>query len=138
MDIKYRLESIVETEFRINYDFGYESFDTEKIIFQIGHSVRPDIEKGTITIDACATLAYDEQEVFLSSNAIRMVFGVNPIREVIELKEDGTFASPVPTIIDNFQAAAIGVLRGIYTKNLKGTPLENCYLPLVPIERRNF
>lgn len=136
MDVKYRLESILETEFRINYDFDYQSFDAEKIIFQIGHSVKPEIEKGIITIDARATLVYDDQEEFLSSNAIRMVFGVNPISEIIELKEDGTFASAVPSVIDNFQAAAIGALRGIYTKNLKGTPLEKCYLPLVPVEHR--
>lgn len=137
MDIKYRLESIVETEFRINYDFDYQSFDAEKIKFQIGHSVRPEIEKGKITIDARATISYEEQEVFLSSNAIRMVFDVNPINEVIELKEEGTFTSPFPDLIDNFQAAAIGALRGIYSKDLKGTPLEKCYLPIVPIERRN-
>lgn len=41
MNVKYKLESIVETEFRMDYDFDYPSMDYEKARVLVGHEIKP-------------------------------------------------------------------------------------------------
>ena len=40
MDVKYRLESITETEYGFNYDFCYESIVPDVVSIQIGHTMK--------------------------------------------------------------------------------------------------
>ncbi|MBO8453246.1 MAG: hypothetical protein IAC07_00805 [Bacteroidetes bacterium] len=134
MNIEYRLESIAETEFRMNYDFDYSKFAPEKLQVQIGHEIKPSMETDQIVVKAKATLVYAEGEIELATNSIMMRFGLSPIKDIIIIKDDGTFSAQDALVIDTFLVAAIGALRGIMMKNLKGTPLEPYYIPLIPIE----
>lgn len=36
-------------------------------------------------------------------------------------------------LINTFINVAIGAVRGMLVKNLKGTPLDGCILPLIPM-----
>ena len=134
MEIKYRLESIAETEFKINYDFDYSGMIPEKLKVQLGHDIQPLMDKDQIVVKAKASLFYGDGEVELATNTVMMRFGLSPIKEVIVINDDGTFSTQNTVIIDVFLMAVVGALRGTMMKNLKGTPLETCYVPLIPVE----
>lgn len=135
MNVKYKLESIVETEFRMDYDFDYPSMDYEKARVLVGHEINPNMDKDLVVITARASIVYGEEERTLASNSIMMTFGLSPIKEIITLNEDGTFVTRSNLVVETFLVAAIGGLRGVMMKNLKGTPLDTYFIPLIPIEQ---
>lgn len=92
------------------------------------------MDSDKIVIKAQASLLYGDSEILLASNTILMTFGLSPIKDVIIMKEDGTFTSQNPLVIDTFLIATMGTLRGVFMKNLKGTPIENVFIPLIPLE----
>ena len=134
MEIKYRLESIAETEFKMDFDFDYSGLIPENLKVQVGHDIKPIMDKDQVIVKAKASLVYGEDEVELATNTVIMRFGLSPIKEIIIIKDDGQFSTQNPLILDTFLVAAIGALRGVMMKNLKGTPLEAFYLPLIPTE----
>ena len=134
MEIKYRLESIAETEFKMNYDFDYSGLIPENLKVQVGHDIKPIMEKDQVIVKAKASLVYGDEEVELATNSVIMRFGLTPIKEIIILKEDGTFSTQNTLVLDTFLVAAVGPLRGTMMKNLKVTPLEAYFLPLIPME----
>lgn len=134
MEIKYRLESIAETEFKMDYDFDYSGLIPENLKVQVGHDIKPIMDKNQVIVKAKASLVYGEDEVELATNTVFMRFGLSPIKEIISVKDDGQFSTQNTLVLDTFLVAAIGALRGVMMKNLKGTPLEAFYLPLIPME----
>ena len=130
MEIKYRLESIAETEFKMDYDFDYSGLIPENLKVQVGHDIKPIMDKNQVIVKAKASLVYGEDEVELATNTVFMRFGLSPIKEIISVKDDGQFSTQNTLVLDTFLVAAIGALRGVMMKNLKGTPLEAFYLPL--------
>ncbi len=134
MEIRYRLESIAETEFKMDYDFDYSGLIPENLKVQVGHDIKPIMDKDQIVVKAKASLVYGDEEFELATNTISMRFGLSPIKEIIILKDDGSFSTQNTLVLDTFLVAAIGALRGVMMKNLKGTPLEPFYLPLIPME----
>lgn len=134
MEIKYRLESIAETEFKMDYDFDYSGLIPENLKVQVGHDIKPIMDKDQVIVKAKASLVYGEDEVELATNTVIMRFGLSPIKEIIIIKDDGQFSTQNTLVLDTFLVAAIGALRGVMMKNLKGTPLEAFYLPLIPME----
>ena len=134
MEIQYRLESIAETEFKMNYDFDYSGLIPENLKVQAGHEITPIMEKDQVVVKAKASLVYGDEEVELATNSVIMRFGLSPIKEIIILKDNGTFSAQNTLVLDTFLAAAVGALRGVIMKNLKGTPLEAYFLPLIPME----
>lgn len=134
MEIQYRLESIAETEFKIDFDFDYSRFEQDKLSVQIGHKYTPDMDNDRLSIEAVAVMVYGDEEIQLARNSVRLTFGLVPIREIIKLKEDGSLSSKNNQVIDTFIIATIGTLRGTMLKNLKGTPLAPYFIPLIPIE----
>ncbi|MEE3390280.1 MAG: hypothetical protein VZR28_03720 [Candidatus Cryptobacteroides sp.] len=134
MEIKYRLESIAETEFKMDYDFDYSGLNPENLKVQVGHDIKPIMDKDQVVVKAKASLVYGDEETELATNTVSMRFGLSPIKEVIILKDDGSFSTQNTLVLDTFLVAAIGALRGVMMKNLKGTPLEAFYLPLIPME----
>ena len=134
MEIKYRLESIAEAEFKMNYDFDYSGLIPENLKVQVGHDIKPIMEKDQVFVKAKASLVYGDEELELATNSVIMRYGLSPIKEIITLKDDGTFSTQSTIVLDTFLVAAVGALRGIMMKNLKGTPLEAFFLPLIPLE----
>lgn len=134
MDIKYRLESITETEYRFNYDFNYDSFNLGMINIQIGHDMKPIMEEDRIVVSAKVNIVDSSTDTILATNAISMSFGLSPIKSIISFDKKGNVTTQDPLILDTFIIAAIGTLRGVLMKNLKGTPISSVSIPLIPIE----
>ena len=134
MDIRYRLESINETEFRFNYDFNYGSLSSEMINIQIGHDMKPFMEDDRIVVHAKVNIVETSTDTVLVTNAISMSFGLSPIKSIISFDSEGNVATQDTQVLDTFIIATIGALRGVLMKNLKGTPLGFVSIPLIPIE----
>jgi len=134
MEIRYRLETIAETEFKMNYEFDYSEFHPEKLHIQVGHEIKPTVETNQIAIKVKASFVYGDEGILLATNSVLMTFGLTPIKDVIMMKDDATFTSKNSMIIDTFLITAMGALRGVLMKNLKGSPLERYYIPLIPLE----
>lgn len=134
MDIRYRLESINETEYRFNYDFNYDSLNSEMINIQIGHDMKPFMEDDRIVVHAKVNIVETSTDTVLVTNAISMSFGLSPIKSIISFDSEGNVATQDTQVLDTFIIATIGALRGVLMKNLKGTPLGFVSIPLIPIE----
>lgn len=134
MDIKYRLESINEIEYRFNYDFNYDSLNPETINIQIGHEMKPFMEKDRIIVSTKVDVVDSSTDTILATNAISMSFGLSPIKSIISFDNKGNVETQDTLILDTFIIATIGALRGVLMKNLKGTPLSFVSIPLIPIE----
>ena len=118
----------------MDYDFDYSGLNPENLKVQVGHDIKPIMDKDQVVVKAKASLVYGDEETELATNTVSMRFGLSPIKEVIILKDDGSFSTQNTLVLDTFLVAAIGALRGVMMKNLKGTPLEAFYLPLIPME----
>lgn len=134
MDIKYRLESINEIEYRFNYDFDYDSINPEMINIQIGHDMKPFMEDDRIVVNAMVNIVDSATDTILATNIISMSFGLSPIKHIISFDSKGDVTTQDTLILDTFIIAAIGTLRGVLMKNLKGTPLSFVSIPLIPVE----
>lgn len=134
MDIKYRLESINEIEYRFNYDFNYDSMNPEMINIQIGHDMKPLMEEDRIVVSAKVNIVDSSTDTTLATNAISMSFGLSPIKSIISYDSKGNVTTQDTIVLDTFIITTIGALRGVLMKNLKGTPLSFVSIPLIPIE----
>lgn len=134
MDIRYRLESINETEYRFNYDFNYDSLNSEMINIQIGHNMEPFMEEDRILVSAKVNIVDTSTDTILATNAISMSFGLSPIKNIISFDHNGNIATQDTLVLETFIITTIGALRGVLMKNLKGTPLNFVSIPLIPIE----
>lgn len=134
MDIKYRLESINEVEYKFNYDFNYDSFNSEKVNILIGHDMKPFMEEDRIVVNAKVKIIDSSTDTVLVINAVSMSFGLSPIKSIIVFDSKGNVATRDRLVLDTFIIATIGALRGVLMKNLKGTPLSFVSIPLIPIE----
>lgn len=134
MDVKYRLESITETEYRFNYDFCYESIVPDVVSIQIGHTMKPLMDEDRIVVSVKVNIVHSETDTILVTNAVTLTFGLSPIKEILSLDNNGNVTTQNTLILDTFMVAAIGALRGVLMKNLKGTPLDFVTIPLIPIE----
>ena len=119
MDIKYRLESINEIEYRFNYDFNYDSLNPEMINIQMGHDMKPLMEEDRIVVSAKVNIVDSSTDTPLATNAISMSFGLSPIKSIISIDSKGNFTTQDTLVLDTFVIAAIGTLRGVLMKNLK-------------------
>lgn len=134
MDIRYRLESIDEVEYRFNYDFNYDSLNSEMISIQLAHGMKPFLEEDRIVVSAKVNIVDSSTDTILVTNAISMSFGLSPIKSIISFDSKGNVATQDTLVLDTFIIATIGALRGVLMKNLKGTPLNFVSIPLIPIE----
>ena len=134
MDVKYRLESITETEYRFSYDFCYESIVPDVVSIQIGHTMKPLMDEDRIVVSVKVNIVHSETDTILATNAVTLTFGLSPIKEILSLDNNGNVTTQNTLILDTFMVAAIGALRGVLMKNLKGTPLDFVTIPLIPIE----
>lgn len=134
MDVKYRLESITETEYRFNYDFSYEGIVPDVVSIQIGHTMKPLMDEDRIVVSVKVNIVHSETDTILATNTVTLAFGLSPIKEILSLDNNGNVTTQNTLILDTFMVTAIGALRGVLMKNLKGTPLNFVTIPLIPIE----
>lgn len=132
MQIKYRINSLKESEFRLNFDYKLE--DKQATTFEFGHREKADFVNKTILVEANVRIVTTDGETVLAENTVRGTFSIEPFDEVIKDNGDGnSFSSSAPEVIDTFINVTLGALRGIFAKNLNGTYLEGFVLPLIPM-----
>lgn len=135
MNIKYRLVSILETEYKFNYNFDFQSINPESVSMRIGHAMKLAMDEDCITVSMKVNVVHTETNTILATNAISMIFGLSPIKKVLSFDSNGRVTTQSSEILDTFITATLGALRGVLMKNLKGTPLSFVMIPLIPIEK---
>ena len=110
MNIQYRIVRLDEVKYRFNFDYDYASLDI---------NVR---------------FMTDEVGKSLAEQGVRATFAVNPYDGVVGKTNGEGINIHAPELIDTFANVTIGALRGMIAKNLKGTPLEDCVLPLISMD----
>ena len=96
--------------------------------------MKPFMEEDRIVVSAKVNIVDSSTDTPLATNAISMSFGLSPIKSIISIDSKGNFTTQDTLVLDTFVIAAIGTLRGVLMKNLKGTPLGFITIPLIPIE----
>lgn len=133
MNIRYKLESIVETEYKFNYDYDFQGVNPDDVSIQIGHAIKPKMDDDRITISMKVNIVHNDTT--LVSNAIAMTFFLSPLKNILAFDSNGNVITQSSMILDSFMIATTGALRGVLMKNLKGTPLSFVTIPLIPIEK---
>lgn len=134
MDIKYRLESINEIEYKFKYDFDYDSLSPEMINIQIGYDMNPHMNEDRIVVSAKVIIVENSSNTILATNAVALSFELHPIKNIISFDSKGSVLTKDTMVLDALIIATIGALRGILMKNLMVTPLNFVSIPLIPIE----
>lgn len=136
MEITYGLKNMMEESYKFNYDFDFASMNIDNVYFQIGHSLQANKEESEIIVNVMARLVYGGQhDVELAADNVRAIFYVSPYDEIVgETTDEGIQIKNNPLLIDTFINVSIGALRGMFIKNLKGSPLEGKVLPLIPMD----
>lgn len=133
MEIRYKIESMEESGFSYSPDFNYDGIDMNAVTYQFAHNLVPDAEKCELSLSMTAEITPGNSNEILAKESIYAVFRIEPFDKVIQIKEGG-FRTTEPLLIDTFVNIAIGALRGMLVKNLKGTPLAKSVMPLIPMD----
>lgn len=133
MEIHYRIVSMQESGFKYMPDFNYNGIDINTVTYQFSHTFTPNAEKGEIALALTVVISPAGSNEVLAKQDIYTVFGIEPFDKVIRINSSG-FKTTEPLLIDTFVNISIGALRGMLAKNLKGTPLANSVLPLIPMD----
>lgn len=133
MEYRYGIKSLMEDGYKFNYDFDYTSMDIEKVSFQLSHTLKTNAEEKDIIVNVFVKIIYGDVMTELVSEGVRAVFNVIPFEDFVKSSTDSDIEVSEPMLINTFVSVGIGALRGMLTKNLKGTPLERCVLPLIPM-----
>lgn len=130
-NIRYALKNIVETEFKFDYDFDFSANKESNIGFLFRHKFIPEIKKNILTIEFEVKCQIIGQNIV--HNIIRVSFNIDPLTAVIEEKGNSMIVK-APALVETLLNVTIGAMRGIFMKNLKGTPLDMVIIPLIPMD----
>lgn len=133
MEINYSISRIDETKYVYDFDYDYTNLNKDQVVFEFKHGFRVNKEKEEVIIDLSACIKDQVTSTRLAENSIRTTFMVTPFDAFVkDVSENGIKVSE-SGLMDTFISITIGALRGIMSKNLKQTSLENYVLPLVPM-----
>lgn len=132
MKISYQLKQLAEDKYLFNYNFDYTHLDMSKENYQIGHSLSANSKDSEIILTVHVRIV--SQDTVLVEDGVRAVFSVNPFDSLVTGVDNDGLQVSEPRLIATFVNVAIGALRGMLVKNLKGTPLESALLPLISMD----
>ena len=130
MQIKYKILSLRESGFK--FDYEYQLNDKNSVSFDFYHREKADFKEKNIIVEVGARIVAHDN-VLLAENSVRAVFTLEPFDDVIKQKDEKSFQTSAPKLMDTFISVTLGALRGIFAKNLIGTDLDGCILPLIPM-----
>lgn len=130
MQIKYKILSLKESGFK--FDYEYELKDKNSVSFDFYHREKADFKEKNIIVEVGARIVAHDN-VPLAENSVRAVFALEPFDDVVKQKDEDAFQTSAPALIDTFISVTLGALRGIFAKNLIGTDLDGCVLPMIPM-----
>lgn len=132
MEIKYKILTMDEAEFKYKPEFDYQSINKDQISYQFAHEMIPNKDKGEIALKLFVEITPEESNEVIVKEVVYCVFQINPFDKVVQIQENG-FRTTEPQLINTFISVALGALRGMLVKNLKSTPLAGCVMPLIPM-----
>lgn len=133
MEIHYRLQKMEEAGFSFKPDFDFQANSLDVVNFQFMHQLKPMPESSEIALTMATEITPEKSNEVIASQSIYCVFWIDPFGKVIQAKDD-SFTTSEPLLIDTFINIAIGALRGMLVKNLKGTQLSGIVMPLIPMD----
>lgn len=133
MEIKYKIQRMEESGFYIKPDIDDKTIDLLNIEFQLSHNLSFNASNEEVILKMFVEMTPKDSNDVLAKDDVYCVFKVMPFDKVIKINDAG-FSTSNSQLIDTFISVAIGTLRGLLLKNLKGTPLNGCVLPLVPMQ----
>lgn len=133
MEINYSISRIDETKYVYDFDYDYTNLNRNQVVFEFKHGFRVNKEKEEVVIDLSACIRDQVTGNRLAENSIRTSFVVTPFEAFVKDANEKGIKVSEPGLMDTFISITIGALRGIMSKNLKQTSLENYVLPLVPM-----
>lgn len=132
MDIHYRIKRMEESGFMFKPDFDYDSTNVDMVNYQFSHQIKANQESNELALNMVVEITPADSNVVIAREIVFCVFEIEPFDKVIQIKEGG-YSTNTPLLIDTFINVAIGALRGLLVKNLKGTPLAGTVIPLIPM-----
>ena len=133
-EIKYGIVSIDEYDYSFNYDADFTGVDISTVHYRLSHQIKTERENNHIEVRMKASVFSPADDILYAEDAVRIVFTVEPFDTFIIGVDENGFNVSQPTLMDSFLGIAIGALRGILAKNLKGTQLSGCVLPLISMK----
>lgn len=134
MEISYRIENIEEVSYSLNFHLLNKGIDKSGIGFRIGHEINVQKETSEIFTTVYVFVIDQHNNTELASESVRATFYISPFDEVVKsIGKDGIEVSG-SQLIDTFINVTIGAIRGMMVKNFRGTPLDGCVLPLIPMQ----
>ena len=133
-EIKYGIVSIDEYDYSFNYDAAIHDVDTAKVRYRLSHNIKSKREECQVEIRMKVSIYSPDSEVLYAEDAVRLVFMVEPFDTFITSADNDWINVSQPILMDTFIGIAIGALRGVLSKNLKGTVLSGCVLPLISMK----
>ena len=129
--LEFGVIGMQEDSYKFNYDADFSKLDKGQIEFQFEQHINVSVEPESIVVSIRVHLMNGSEELVLQG--VRAVFIVKPFNSFVNDMQDGEFNVSNPALIDTFISVWIGAIRGMLAKNLKGTPLEDVVLPLIPM-----
>ncbi len=135
MKVNYSLSSLEEISYKVNFDMADDTaIDKSKVKFRIAHKIKINREKNEIIIVLYVFILDLSTNIELIKNGVQAIFKIEPFDAVVKNIEDDEIKVFTPALMDTFLNVSIGAVRGIWAKNLKGTPLSGLVLPLIPMQ----
>lgn len=130
-NVEFCIYELTEETFSFNYDANFLKLDKNELCFQFEQISQVTEEDDKITIIMRIHIMSQHKE--LAAQGVRASFIVKPFKAAITKIEEKGFEVINQSIIDTFVSICIGAARGMFVKNLKGTPLDGVIIPLVPM-----
>lgn len=134
MKISYSIKSLEEICYNIDININNRPIDKSEIGFRLGHNIETNQEESDVIVSINVYLTNNKTDSQLVKEGVRAVFHVEPFNEVIKNIDNEGISISYPALMDTFISVTIGAARGFITKNLKGTPLDGCVLPLISMD----
>ena len=117
--IEFAIVGMQEDSYKFNYDIDFSKLNNV--------SAEPE----NIIISMRVHLMNGAEEIAMQG--VRAIFKVKPFNSFVNDMQEDDLKVSNPALIDTFISVCIGAIRGMLVKNLKGTPLDNVVLPLIPM-----
>lgn len=131
MNISYKIKSLDEVSFSVNFNNMNNGISPEKVIFRMGHNIVAKKDSNEIEISIHVFIIDSSRDVELVQEGVRAIFNVKPFEKIVLNSDENGIEVSEPLLIDTFINVTIGAVRGLLVKNLKGTPLNGFVLPLI-------
>lgn len=129
--IEFAIVGMQEDSYKVNYDIDFSKLNQEELEFQIEQRINVSAEPENIIISMRVHLMNGAEEIAMQG--VRAIFKVKPFNSFVNDMQEDDLKVSNPALIDTFICVCIGAIRGMLVKNLKGTPLDNVVLPLIPM-----